>query len=212
MTTMNSTRRALRIGTTATALLVALAALAGAGCAAKGTGPYEPNTEANRDTVRAERLTQQAVEVMDKDPEKAEALLREALTADLYHGPAHNNLGVLYLKQSKLYDAAGEFEWARKLLPGHPDPRFNLALVLETAGRPDQALAMYDTALEVYPEHIATMQAVARLQLRNLSPDDRTRGFLDEIALRGETLQWQKWAQQQLAMHPGGFGTNRHGG
>jgi hypothetical protein len=50
----------------------------------------------------------------------------EALSADLFFGLAHNNLGVLYLKEDKLYEAANEFEWARKLMPGHPDPRMNL--------------------------------------------------------------------------------------
>jgi len=49
---------------------------------------------------------------------EAETLLRRALTADLYHGPAHNNLGVLYLTQGKLFEAAGEFEWARGELAG----------------------------------------------------------------------------------------------
>ena len=39
---------------------------------------------------------------------QAEEMLREALTVDLYHGPAHNNLGVLFLRQSKLYEAAAK--------------------------------------------------------------------------------------------------------
>jgi len=57
-------------------------------------------------------LTHEAATLIDADPATAEKLLREALTADLYHGPAHNNLGVLYLKMSppKLYEAASEFE------------------------------------------------------------------------------------------------------
>ena len=33
----------------------------------------------------------------------------------------HGNLGVLYLNRGELYEAASEFEWARRLLPGHPD-------------------------------------------------------------------------------------------
>jgi len=34
--------------------------------------------------------------LIDSDPAKAAELLREALTADLFFGPAHNNLGVLH--------------------------------------------------------------------------------------------------------------------
>lgn len=170
------------------------------GCASnKRSGAYSPMTEEGRDSAASQRLAQEAVKIVATDPARAEALLREALNADLYNGPAHNNLGALYLSQGKLYEAAGEFEWARKLMPGHPDPRLNLALVLERAGRTDEALATYATALEVYPEHIPTMQALTRLQLRAGRTDDRTAKMLDEVALRGETPAWRDWAKFQRA-------------
>ena len=104
----------------------------------------------------------------------------------------------MYLNQGKLYEAANEFEWARKLMPGHPDPRMNLALTLERAGRIDEALATYGTALEVYPNHLPTIQALARLQLRHDRTDERTGDFLEEIAMRGETPQWRDWAREQM--------------
>lgn len=170
------------------------------GCAAtKPPGPYSPMTEAGRDPAASQRLTQEAAALIASDPPRAESLLRDALNADLYNGPAHNNLGALYLSQGKLYEAAGEFEWARKLMPGHPDPRLNLALTLEKAGRTDEALATYATALEVYPEHVPTMQALTRLQLRAGRTDDRTPRMLDEVALRGETPAWRDWAKYQRA-------------
>jgi Tfp pilus assembly protein PilF len=177
-----------------------LVAVLNAGCAStKRSGAYTPMTEDGRDTAASQRLAQESVKIVATDPSKAESLLREALNADLYNGPAHNNLGALYLSQGKLYEAAGEFEWARKLMPGHPDPRLNLALVLERAGRTDEALATYATALEVYPEHIPTMQAMTRLQLRAGRADDRTARMLDEVALRGETPAWRDWARFQRA-------------
>lgn len=170
----------------------------GVGCAAnRQPATYSPMTEAGRDTAASERLTQDATRLMSSDPRRAETLLRDALNADLYNGPAHNNLGALYLSQGRLYEAAGEFEWARKLMPGHPDPRLNLALTLEKAGRTDEALTTYATALEVYPEHIPTMQALTRLQLRCGQRDDRTLRMLDEVALRGETQSWRDWARFQ---------------
>ncbi len=156
-------------------------------------------TEDGRDTAASQRLAQEAVKIVATDPARAEALLREALNADLYNGRAHNNLGALYLSQAKLYEAAGEFEWARKLMPGHPDPRMNLALVLERAGRTDEALATYATALEVYPNHIPTLQAITRLQLRLGKADDHLNDQLADIALRGETPQWREWARLQMA-------------
>ena len=191
---------------------IALAA-AVAGCAPQkvSSSPYATQPEVDRNATRAEQLTRRAVEAMDastadnaseKDAE-AEALLREALAADLYHGPAHNNLGVVFLRQGKLYEAANEFEWARKLMPGNPDPRFNLALTLERAVRVDEALAMYATALEVQAEHLPSMQGLARLQIRQRKTDARTDGLLREIAFRGSSAEWRSWAQGELARRGG---------
>ena len=141
-----------------------------------------------------------AAGVMNERPEEAERLLREALTADLYHGPAHNTLGVVFLHRGDLYAAASEFEWARKLMPGHPDPRVNLALTLERAGRADDALESYGSALAVYPGYLPAMQGLARLQVRSGRIDERTPGLLREIALRGEAPAWREWAALQQAL------------
>lgn len=178
-------------------LLLLACALQACTPAPRTVNPYSPAPSTARDTAQAERLNRKAADLLNSDPDQAERLLREALSADLFHGPAHNNLGVLYFSQGLLYEAAGEFEWARKLLPGHPDPRLNLALTLERGGRVDEALAAYDAALEVDPWHIQTMQALARLQLRTTRPDARTPALLDEIALRGQTPQWRSWALEQ---------------
>ena len=168
------------------------------GCTStKVSGPYSPQTDSMRDPATSQKLWQEAVACTDDNPAKAEKLLREALTLDLYNGPAHNNLGVLYLRQGKLYESAGEFEWARQLLPGHPDPRMNLALTLEKAGKVDEALSTYATALEVYPDHVPTMQAMTRLQLRSGKIDPTTRHMLGEIAMRGESERWPDWPTTQ---------------
>ncbi len=175
------------------------------GCATPGPrGPYGPGSAETRSPLTAERLTQEAAALIETDPEKAEILLRDALAADLYHGPAHNNLGVLYLQQNNLYEAAQEFQWAAKLMPGHPDPRLNLAQTLEQAGHIDDALESYSTALEVYPNHLPTLQALARCQLRHSKTNENTQSMLREITLRGETEQWRDWANRQLLRLKGG--------
>ncbi len=181
--------------------MIGVIVLAPLGCASDRTiGPYNAPEEVARNPLEAQRLTREAAELMERDPARAENLLREALTFDLYHGPAHNNLGVFHLNRGELYEAANEFEWARKLMPGHPDPRLNLALTLERAGRINEALAACDSALEVYPGHIATTQELARLQLRNKRADSRTHDLLQEIAMRGETERWREWARHHLAL------------
>ena len=182
-------------------LAVLMLALMPAGCATQSTNPYATQSPIDRDSLRAQKLTQDAAKLINTKPDKAEKLLREALTADIYHGPAHNNLGVLYLNQDRLYEAAGEFEWAGKLMPGHPDPRMNLALALERAGRIDDAMANYETALEVYPNHVATTQALVRLQLRYGRTDERTHEFLEQIAFQGEDSEWREWAREQLVLY-----------
>lgn len=169
------------------------------GCQAAQSGPYEPASEGARNTVRAQELSSKAADLINDDPERAGDLLREALSADLFYGPAHNNLGVLYLKEGKLYEAANEFEWARKLMPGHPDPRMNLALTLEKAGQVDEAIRTYETALEVYPGHVPTLQALALL--RTKKGGDVPREALETISLHGETKEWRRWAAQTLARH-----------
>jgi Flp pilus assembly protein TadD len=203
MINRHATRQSLRLlGGLATPLAITACCLGG--CAStRPTDPYAPISDLDRDSTLAQRLNEEASTLMDSDPDKAEELLRKSLAADLYCGPAHNNLGVLYLRRGELYPAAGEFEWARKLMPGHPDPRMNLAITLESAGRTDEALAAYGTALEVAPEHIAAMQAMASLQLRTGKADDRMPGMLREIALRGDDESWRSWAQGQLAMREG---------
>ncbi len=185
-----------------TAAALAVLAVTLAACSVPSTGPYAPSGAAERDPAEAQRLTLRAAELMDSDPKEAEKILLQALTCDLYHGPAHNNLGVLYLRQGLFYQAAGEYEWARRLLPGLPEPRLNLALTLERAGRTDEALETYRTALEVYPGHIQTMQAIARLEIRTGKAGDSTREYLREIAMRGESASWREWAQQRLAFSP----------
>lgn len=164
------------------------------GCASSSRSPYANSDAVGRDPQRARELHAQATEILEKDPVQAEHLLREALVADHYHGPAHNNLGVLLLQRGELYEAAGEFEWARRLMPGHPDPRVNLAMTLERAGKVDDALDTYDAALEAYPGYLPAVMGKARLEIRHKRHSAQTLEALDEIALRGGD-EWRRWAQ-----------------
>src|SRR5262245_47823112 len=180
---------------------ILLVALFQSACASRRVAsPYTAGNEVDRNPTKADQLNIRACELIDKDAPAAEKLLREALAADLYHGPAHNNLGTLLLREGRLYDAAAEFEWAKRLLPGHPDPRLNLALTLESAGRTDEAIAAFRTALEVYPEHVPSMEALARLQVKSGRTDSDTPNLLSQIAMRGESERWREWARLQLAM------------
>lgn len=195
------------------ALAALLACVLLSGCAGRNAvnGPYSTAGDPPRDPQRARDVHAQAVEIIqrladDPDPEqleRAEQLIREALNADLYHGPAHNNLGVILLQRDELYDAAREFEWARRLMPGHPDPRVNLALTLERAGKTDEALSAYASALETSPNYLPAIQGRASLQIRTNRHTPETLELLKEIALRSDE-RWREWAilwKTKLAAH-----------
>ncbi|MFG0282914.1 MAG: tetratricopeptide repeat protein [Phycisphaerales bacterium JB039] len=185
-------------------VLIGLFVLGSASCASTSSrSPYAGQGEASRDPARAQELTARAAPLIETDADRAEQMLRQALAADIYHGPAHNNLGVIHLARGELYEAASEFEWARKLMPGHPDPRMNLALTLEQAGRTDEAIATYRAALETYPGHMPTLQALTRLQLYAGETAEDTSANLREIALRGDDNLWRQWAQSELSRRAG---------
>jgi Tfp pilus assembly protein PilF len=181
-------------------LALAFVVITCASCATSSSWTPRPtNAGTGGNPKRAHALATQATGVFDSDPARAEALLLSALKADPYDGPTHNDLGVLYLRQSRLYEAATEFEAARKLMPGSPEPRLNLGITFERAGLYERAFTAYDAALEVGPTHIRSLQAIARLTLRTGRASDRLPGMLEEIALRGESEEWQNWAREQLS-------------
>lgn len=178
----------------------ALLFLIAAGCQApRGSQhPYLPVEERLQNTALAEKLTKEAADLIVGNPEQAEKLLRDALVQDLFFGPAHNNLGVVFLGQQKFYEAAGEFEWAKKLMPGHPDPKVNLALTLERAGRADDAVSEYTAALDVYPGYLPAIQGLARAAVVLGGEDARLDAWLKSIAMEGESEQWREWAKKRL--------------
>ncbi|MCC7171889.1 MAG: hypothetical protein IT459_15700 [Planctomycetes bacterium] len=177
---------------------IAAFALSLAACASdRSTSPYLAPGEVARSTVEAEALSRKGADLIATDLVEAETVLREALAKDLFYGPAHNNLGVVFLKQQKLYEAASEFEWAKKLMPGHPDPRVNLAITLERAGRTSDALASYEAALQVSPDYLPAIQGLAVATVRSGARDERLRGWLDRVALESESETWREWAQSQ---------------
>jgi predicted Zn-dependent protease len=104
---------------------------------------------------------------------------------------------VLLLGEGRLYDAAEEFEWARKLLPGHPEPRVNLAITLERGGKHGDAIEAARTALEIRPGHLGAIQTLAWIQIREGLQDKSTAEYLDTIVARAEDPTWREWAGTQ---------------
>ncbi len=165
------------------------------GCESRTEDPTKKEKSAVlRDTTASADSFTQAKPYLTSDPQKAEIYLREAIDEDLYNGQAHNNLGVLLLAKGDLYEAAREFEWARKLLPGHPDPRVNLAIAFEAALKHSDAIEAAQSAIEVQPGHLPAIQTLAFIQITSNQTNDKTLELLASIIERSQEPEWKDWA------------------
>lgn len=185
-------------------LLMVVASLVFAGFLGGCSGRKAP--VGARDVVAAARAYHEARAHRDQDPEKAEKHLRRAIAYDGFHGPAHNDLGVLMLARGRLYEAARAFETARKNMPEHPDPRHNLALVLERGGKHKEALAACEAALEVREDFLPAIQTMAWIQVRHgIDGERETVELLRTVMARSDRERWRTWAEQHyLKLDPQG--------
>ncbi|MFH5806526.1 hypothetical protein [Alienimonas sp. DA493] len=188
---------------------LALLALCGAaGCASlldgKGGGdglPYETvRADPGADTAAAKAANEAALEkIACGDLEGAEKKLKAALAADVRYGPAHNNLGHLHYVAGRLYEAAWEFEYAARLMPGDPGPHNNLGLVMEAAGRLPEAIDAYSTASSMRPDVADFLANLARARDAAMEPNHETAAMLRELVLLDSRPQWRAWAGELLA-------------
>lgn len=186
----------LILGLAATGLL-----LVGCETAPGQTTRYQtPGTNETADTEAARHYNDLAVYAVEAgDLDTAEELLKDALTADVGYGPAHNNLGKVYLEQGRLYLAAWEFEYASKLMPYRPEPRNNLGLVLESVRKLDDAITQYQAAHRLEPNHPELIGNLVRAKLRRGDPPPEVRELLRELLLKDQRPEWRDWAEERLA-------------
>ena len=195
-------RLARPAATSFTAIMLS-AAIIVAGCANRPS-TAEPVQSTASDPAAAESLAVQAGQILEADPAKAEQILREALALDPACGIAYNNLGVLAMRTSPsrtepdLFTAAENFQAAARLMPGRPDPRVNLGLVMERAGRLDDALAAYSAAVDASPSHLPSIQALTSLEYRLDRTNARTNERLKSISIHGTDPLWRCWAKDKL--------------
>lgn len=133
---------------------------------------------------------------------QAEIELRKALDADLFFGPAHNNMGIVYYNTKRYYEAAWEFEYAMKLMPGKAEPRNNLGMVFEAALKLNDAAEWYEKALAIEPEAVHIKANLARVYLKDNRHDPRTRDLLETIVAEDARPEWTQWARDQLSLKP----------
>ena len=185
-------------------LALGIAVMAAAGCQRTGSRPDAYQTVAedpNRDTQTARRENAKALDLVEKnDLDAAEKALKAALTADNFFGPAHNNLGAVYLQQKRFYLAAWEFQYASKLMPYSAEPKGNLGLLYEAVGRLDDAEKCYDQALTFEPDNPELIGNLARTLVRAGRRDEKTQRVLRDLVLKETRPDWAKWARDRLAL------------
>jgi Tfp pilus assembly protein PilF len=185
------------------AILFALAlACVGCGSLRHHAAPVAADAQPRR-TAEAVVHHQKALEDLKAGRlEEAQQELKAALDDDLFYGPAHNNLGIVYYQQKKYYEAAWEFQAAAKLMPRKAEPLNNLGLVFEAAGKLQEASDWYEKALSAEPDTAETVGNLARVRTRANRQDERTRQLLDDVARNDPRPEWVAWARERLmSMH-----------
>lgn len=171
------------------------------GCAAPAAKPLP----AVRDTAWAERCNAAGLQLIEqKKLAEAQAQFEQAVSADPFYGPAHCNLGVLYLQLDQPFEAATELQYAAKLMPRASPPRANLGVLFERAGQYGAAEEELKAALELNPDDIEIIGHLARIHVRQGKFNDETQHWLETVALRDEDPQWRQWAGQALSQRQRG--------
>jgi tetratricopeptide (TPR) repeat protein len=138
----------------------------------------------------------------EADADRARQLLESAIARDPFDGPTFNNLGALHFAAGRMRDAALAFAEARRLMPGAPEPRANLAMALEQAGLFDEAAEAYAAALECNPRHWPAILGLARLEGLTRSGSAEHIARLDLIAREAPDPAWRAWASGAAHQEP----------
>lgn len=156
-----------------------------------------------QETDVARTASAKAIALMaDGKEAEAEAMFKQALTADVMYGPAHNELGLLYYHQKKMYPAAWEFQYAAKLMPNRPEPRNNLGMVLEAAGKLDDAVESYNKAIAMAPDSAQIIGNLVRARIRRGDTGMDVNTLLAKLVERDTRPEWLNWARERLSRAP----------
>ena len=130
---------------------------------------------------------------------EAERLFRNALKADSSFGPAHNNLGQIYLARHQLYLAAWEFEYASNLMPELVEPIINQGLAYETGERLTKAADLYQQACDQDSTHPIAIASLARTRIKMDGDPQAIAFLLDELIMHDGRQAWVEWAKELRA-------------
>jgi len=170
-----------------------------AGCGRANERGRKLRALAQRDTAQAERLNEAGLTLIQTGEfAEAEGSFRQAIQADLFHGPSHSNLGLALSHLGKHYEAATEFYFASKLMPKASQPRANLGLLYESVGRFSAAEDELRAALRINPDDIEVIGHLARVHIRQAKRTPEVKQWLETLLVRDDDPKWKDWARREL--------------
>jgi len=181
-------------------LLLLLAACAG-GCnkpAERILTPQESRAIKEKRAAEAKKWNQEGL-AHPNDLEKQEEFFRKALEASPDFGEAQNNLGSVYLRQQRFYDAALAFQRAAHFLPQDAGPRYNLGLTFQKVGKYEEAAEEYRKALALAPDDLQVIENLAVVLLRAGAKPEETVILLEKALLMETRPEWTKWIRLQIS-------------
>ena len=97
----------------------------------------------------------------EKEYELAQKRLEEAVAIDTDFAPALNDLGYVYAYQGDYKQALSVMQHYVELLPNEPNPQDSYAEILRMAGRYEEAIEHYRTALRIDPNFHSSQLGIA---------------------------------------------------
>lgn len=131
------------------------------------------------------------------DLERAQTRLKQAIQLAPSDGRARHAIGLVYMKLGDLYSAAVHLDAACRLLSDQVEPCYNLGLVLEKGGQYELAIEAYERALGRRPDHLATLENLARTRFKAGCRDQETLRLLTRCRQHELRPEWVQWLNRQ---------------
>lgn len=155
----------------------------------------DPEIQVNLASVYRDRATYIGGKTRENDFREAVRLYKEALTATPNFAPAHNNLGLCYLRLRRFGDAEVEIRKAIDLKPDYAAAYFNLGLAYQAENKLPEAVSAFQSSLrhETLPQYAeGTRRKIQELGLPETADTDHfSRGF--------DLLSQKKWAEAEAS-------------
>ncbi|MEM1330086.1 MAG: tetratricopeptide repeat protein [Planctomycetota bacterium] len=177
-----------------------------------GTACSSPQDTARRELGRTLEERAQAREEAEKHVrsglrarddgrnERASEWFRSAVESDDRLGEAWLALGVTEMELERLPEAAAALEAASALMPGNPEPAYNLGVIYERLLLYPAAIEAYERALALSDNDLHTMENLARAYIRHGSQPERALELVLASLERERRENWTVWLELQAEL------------